>query len=488
MSTRYSLSTYFLTAMIGGLVTLLLLLVIPTDAKNAWMLGFSKMRFLMIAVTMVSVIPLVWIVYKSLEDKSWLANYAKIADGLLNNDGVILTLLIISVVGLLGGIYFLTMTLLETEVTTKAYYVRLAPITLWLTIIFGQTLLFLIFHNQSAWKRFVQSNKFTLIILPAILLSGLAVHTQIWDEDATKKDIYFLYIEGQRIITGENPYARVLTGNMRENQKYATYFPVFYLLSGITQRFGGEEFPSWLNFWKIVFLLFNVATAYLLFYVPYRANMMIAAIFSGLFWFFNRWTLYATRNFAMDFIAIYFLVLSVILFSKHRWLSLLLFSISLGVKQIAIFLVPVYLIWIWQTAETQQVKNLLFGAIVIASVPLVTSLPFILLNFEGFVKSILFSATRDPTGSFDGVPSMDEILRWSGIIARLPMLLILGLIYFFVGKRNLNRFSTVLLVMVVFVDFNSVLFGKYFAWIIPFFPLTAYEIILSRSNKGLLPA
>jgi uncharacterized membrane protein len=86
------------------------------------------------------------------------------------------------------------------------------------------------------------------------------------------------------------------------------------------------------------------------------------------------------------------MVLSLGVFGKYRKVSLLFFSFSLAIKQIAIFLAPLYLIWEYH--HSRSLKKTIIAGLWIISIPLISSLPFILWNMEGFFKSIAFSATR----------------------------------------------------------------------------------------------
>src|SRR5687768_7823003 len=81
--------------------------------------------------------------------------------------------------------------------------------------------------------------KFWLLFLPLIFV-GFLLHRFLWihPDDLMMEDIYYIWLEGKRIINGENPYGRVLTGNMRNNDKYATLFPIAYLLSALIQKIG----------------------------------------------------------------------------------------------------------------------------------------------------------------------------------------------------------------------------------------------------------
>jgi hypothetical protein len=316
--------------------------------------------------------------------------------------------------------------------------------------------------------------KVVLLCLPLLLVACTLVSVDLWKSDTTKQDIYYDWIDGRRILSGENPYARVLTGNMRDNDKYTTYFPVFIILSWITQLAGLREFPQWIAFWRVVFLICNLGIASAVFYLLYQRQHYVMALFGALFWIFNRWTLQVVQIAHLDFIAILLLIASLGLFEKRRWSALFLLSLSLGVKHIAIFLVPLYLIWTWQKAERDRLKEVLLAAVVIASVPMVASLPFVAWSAEGFARSIIFSMTRIFDSSF-ALPSVDVFLGWAGLPARLPMLGLMMLVYWVVWRRKVGMYTSVLLVMATFIDFSTVLFRQYLVWVVPFIPLVVCD-------------
>jgi hypothetical protein len=327
---------------------------------------------------------------------------------------------------------------------------------------------------------------FVGLIVAAIVISGALIHMSLWKN--VGEDIEYIWRDAHSIFSGQNPYIKILSGNMRENQKYATYFPLFYLLGALTEAIGFRNYEAWLSFWRGIFLLFNLSIALLLFSVLYRRGYLILAIFSTLFWLFNRWTLNLTALGQIDFIPIFFLLASLALFQRNQRASLLLFSISLAAKQIGIFLAPLYLIWIWQSSDRDRLKRLSIGTLMMISVPLLTSLPFILWNAEGFFKSIIFSATRFATNHFK-VASLDELLVESmpsfvGITAKLPMFFLMALIYLAALRYRLSRYAAALLILSIFVDYNSVLFRQYMAWLVPFVPLAAASVLHHRHQEA----
>ena len=337
----------------------------------------------------------------------------------------------------------------------------------------------------------------TLFCLFFIALIGIIVKVKILhfgEYNTEGHDIYYGWLEGKRILLGENPYARVLQGNMRDNDKYATYFPLFYWLSALIQLLGFKEYSVWISIWQPIFIIFDICIAGLIFYQFSEHKLTFLGLFSALFWLFNRWTLYVNRVAHLDFIPIFFLILSLMIFQKNKYMSFILFSLSLSFKQIAIFLLPLYLIWAWQSSEGNKIEDLSIAALLILSIPAIISLPFIVWNAEGFFKSILFSATRKPDLGHISAASLDSLigqrnLDFIGIRAKLPMFLLMGLVFLIAGKRQIGIYTSSLLTMSVFINFNSVLFLQYFCWVIPFIPLTICEAIATNkqnnnNNKG----
>ena len=326
------------------------------------------------------------------------------------------------------------------------------------------------------------SKLLALLVLPILLFSAWRVYGTVGvTKTIEQEDIFYAFKEGQRILNGENPYARVLTGNMRDNEKYATYFPLFYELSYASQAMGLEQFLDWTVFWRRVFIVFNLSTAVILFYLFWRSEMEWLGIFAAAFWLFNRWTLTVISIVHLDFLPIFFLVASLAVFPKNKRLSLILYGISLALKQIGIFILPLYLIWVWLSTDQDikhRIREVIVAGFMIAGFPLITSIPFLIWNAKGFVMSVLFSATRVGSGRFTVLP-LDAVLGWGGIAGRLPMLLLFMAIYWFCFSRYIGRYTGAFLIMSIFIAFNTALFVQYLLWLVPLTPL----ILLDSKEK-----
>lgn len=323
-------------------------------------------------------------------------------------------------------------------------------------------------------------NRPFLVGCALLLLLGVGVNAPFFAYDAVEQDVYYTWLEGNRILHGENPYSRVHGSDMRVNDKYATYFPGFYLLAAAVQAAGLEDFDDWVLFWRPVFLACNVAIAILLFSAGWRRGAPWFGAFAAVFWLCNRWTLYTSRVAHIEFVPVLLLLLSLLVFPTRRRTSLLLLGGSLAIKQLAIFLLPLYVIWGWRRDDPRRWRSAAYAIGWIALIPLLLSVPFLVWDPTGFVKSILFSATRAPDGHVKGLHSLDALIgmrvpAFVGVPAKLPMALAMGLVWAAAARRELGIATGALLAFLVFLGFNSVLFMQYFCWALPLIPLALLE-------------
>lgn len=332
-------------------------------------------------------------------------------------------------------------------------------------------------------------SRFTLLILSlnlTVIVLGIVASSYFSSSDHDKKtdDIYYLWQEGKRIASGENPYSRILAdGEYKDQDKgYAIYFPLFYILSAFTQLIGFKDFPSWISVWQPILLACNLAVALLLLNTLYFRKKIFLAILAALFWLFNRYTLHGYQAAYMDFLPLFFLILSLVILPKAKWLALYVFSLSLALKQLAIFLLPLYLIWVWQASGKHKIKTTLLATCIIVSLPLLVSLPFVFWDARGLAVSLLNSVYRGTY--YFGTISLDAQLHLSGWLAKAPMFSLMGLVYFAALKKEVSLYTGAFLVMLSFVDFSSVLFIQHLCWVIPlaFLAVGNFYKTLAREN------
>lgn len=307
---------------------------------------------------------------------------------------------------------------------------------------------------------------------------GLSAYATASDTEG--QDIYYYWRRGGRIAQGINPYACAVDDTCA-NHKTPQHLPLFYLLSAATHKLGLATYGDWIAVWQPSFLAFYLATTGITFTFLYYRGQHVLAFFSAFFWLFNRWSLYVVRVGHLDFMALFFLVLSIVLLKRYRRTAFLLLGVSLALKQVAIFLVPLYLIYVWYHAPARRRVALVSALLLIASVPVLTSLPFLIDNPQAMALALLFAATRSTEADL-GAPGLAQILQVDSSFGTLFMLFLMGLVYVVTYRKQLSVTVGALLIFMTFLAFNNVLFHQYFVWVMPFVPLAASEYLLLKKR------
>ena len=320
---------------------------------------------------------------------------------------------------------------------------------------------------------FPQARRAALTLLVLMLLAGAWTHYFVVPkDDRPESDIHYDYLEARRVVAGENPYERILSGDMRTNKKYATYFPLFYLLSAGVVKLGLQEFEQFVAFWRLAFLVFNAGAGAILFYLLWPRRGLLLAVFGVLFWFFSRWNLHATVAASIDYSAVFFLLLAFWLLPRHRVWAFLALGLSLGFKHLDVILVPLFLIVVWQSERQHRIRAVLVASAALASILVAIAAPFLAADPEAFLKAMMFNVVRD---SGSPAPSLGMLLNLSGAASRLPFFTLIAMVYALFWRRKIGFYTAGLLAMAAFINFNPVLFKQYFVYLIPLFPLAASE-------------
>jgi uncharacterized membrane protein len=280
-------------------------------------------------------------------------------------------------------------------------------------------------------------------------------------------DIYWVWWHGDSIAKGENPYARIVGQDMFKNRKYPTYFPTVPLIIALQQKLAPSTFKEWAAIYRQVLVWFHIAVGVLLFMIAYRRAGTIAALFASSFWLFNRWSLVILRIAHLDTPAVFFLLLALCLLGSRPRAAHVSLGLSLAIKQMAICLLPLFVIRSVQEGHKGSVREAAGTAATILLLPALMSVPFLVWNFEGFVRSMFFSATRQAGSHIPLADSVDVLMGWAGFEARLLMLGLMAAVYWCYSKRTIEFSASALLIMACFLHFNPVLFQQYFVWLVP---------------------
>lgn len=311
------------------------------------------------------------------------------------------------------------------------------------------------------WER--HGKIISLAGLTLILILAIYVRLPAFYFEAKGFDTYFVWRDGKRIAEGENPYARILAGDMIHNDKYATRLPLVYLMAALIIRTGSGEFESFLTIWRIFILIFDLAVGLFVFQRAAAKGRFLLGLFGTFTWFFARWGLYTWEIANSEAFMLFMLILALYYWEEKPFLAGILFGISLSMKHIGILFLPVLLAGSGSWKE--GARRLLYVAII----PAVISIPFFLWGPEAYIKSLLFSGVRDSNShlSCDAQSIMILFGRY-GIRSRFIFLFAFIIFWFAAAKEKWNKWLTACLAFYLFISFNPVLFTQYFVWMLPF--------------------
>jgi hypothetical protein len=135
------LSAYMLLALAQSVLALVLLARIPAESENAVLLGFSAERLILLGIMLLLGLVFVGLLARGLIDGNWQLRTASGLKKWLNARNHWGVMLLISLVGILAGIYFILLGLDIAEPFTRSYFVRLRPLAIWTAGISAQTLI-----------------------------------------------------------------------------------------------------------------------------------------------------------------------------------------------------------------------------------------------------------------------------------------------------------------------------------------------------------
>jgi hypothetical protein len=301
---------------------------------------------------------------------------------------------------------------------------------------------------------------------------------KVYKESLVGKDVSSYLHRGIQILHGENPYACVLENDSCVG--YPAHLPGMYLVAAGFVKMGVDQLDEWTHVWRPIVFAAWFGVGLILFVYIFRRGQPALAVAAFGFWLFNRWSIDVLRIAHTDFIGVFFLLLSVVLAGFAPFLAAFLLGVSLAVKQLAVLIVPIFLINAWRQKKFKAVKlGVLTGLILLA--PLVTSLPFLINNPKATVRGWINVVERPSQVVHGFAPSLDT---WLDVTQgkSLLMLFLIGAVYVAAYRKEVNLTNGTLIVMAITMAFTSVLYNQYFVWLIPFIPLAIANMRNSERN------
>lgn len=284
-------------------------------------------------------------------------------------------------------------------------------------------------------------------------------------------DIGATYLEGERICKGINPYSRIIEQGDDGIRKPPTYFPGFYVSVCALNRLGIKDFNTFRPVWTGInaVLCFLLGAAF--WYALWKRQLYLEAVFAPVLLFYGRWSSNELFGLMIDIPGVLPLVLSILLFDRHRRASYVMFGLSLAMKQIGIFIAPLFLIWAYVDRGDRKPLHAVLECIVLCSLlPAIMLAPFMYNDLKGTVLSILHSAVRR-SGRVTHYWLLKDIPFSATFMLFFSMLIVYALAFF----QRLPRGTAAFLVMICFISFNRIYFPQYSFWPVALVPFVLLE-------------
>ena len=294
------------------------------------------------------------------------------------------------------------------------------------------------------------------------------------------RDVFHIYTDASILARGENPYQRIQGKDMKTNEKYTFYLPGFlWAAAAGIKYFGIDSYQEFMQTWIPISVGVHFLIGLVLFLYAMSRWGIIPGILASSFWWFTRWPLALLRSGQIDNVAILFFVIALVVLERQRLLGLVMLGVSLCIKQMAAFTVPLFLVWPALNGKVTVKRALDFGIQIgaLCAVPLILSLPFIYWDIESFINMLLFPLTRDPVGPMSLESFLDPGNQERSFLFKLPFLSLLALSYLYLVRQKEFLFPSILFILLLFLGFNSVFFSRYFCWAIPLIPLACFECL-----------
>ena len=179
---------FWLTAL-EGILCLVLLFIIPSDPKNAWLLGFSPSRLLMALGLALAVLIALWLGFNLRRD-TYLGREIRIfMDGSTPHQTLAYSVVLLLLAGILGAVFFLV-AWVSLYPRYSAYFLCLTPLILFTALVCLQGFTALKVYHADLWnvimrfysqiRQLDQKFKIALFLIMALfVLVGVQYYQQV---------------------------------------------------------------------------------------------------------------------------------------------------------------------------------------------------------------------------------------------------------------------------------------------------------------------
>lgn len=188
MPKRTGLQYFLYATLIEGLSALFWLLMIPSDAKSAWILGLSKSRLALFVILLLGILITIFLIVNSHRNVEKYKQISQKMGAVFQKKTLFMLATTASISGFTAGVHLIVSAYTITDEFIQGYLLRLAPLAFWLAAICANLLIATLILNTDRIKHFFQNRRkdwgYLLIVLIISLLVFNITNISIahWDE------------------------------------------------------------------------------------------------------------------------------------------------------------------------------------------------------------------------------------------------------------------------------------------------------------------
>jgi hypothetical protein len=191
------------------------------------------------------------------------------------------------------------------------------------------------------------------------------------------------------LLNGRNPYQRHDKA-LSDESVFPNYMPMLYATGAAILAVDGG---GWDAGTRLLFVASSLAIAALIYAICARRQAPIMGLLGAAFWSFGRFTPMTVLQGHWDNLTLMLLLASLHVFESRPRLSCILLGLSISFKQSSLIVAPIYVILqMWRMRPASS-------AALIAVIPLLSIVPFIVWDQQSLAQGLSESVTRQHSAS-----------------------------------------------------------------------------------------
>ncbi|MFX0196488.1 MAG: hypothetical protein ACFFCW_10225, partial [Candidatus Hodarchaeota archaeon] len=301
-------------------------------------------------------------------------------------------------------------------------------------------------------------------------------------------DIWHLFEWVKTLNSGSNLYA-VLEPDGTPTKSISS-LPLYILIGQIPMILGFSTYYEWTNVMRLLHVVAELGIGLLLYKLALERRRPALGLLGAAIWFFNAITIFVWQDQQLDAITICFAIWAIYIADRKPNLAGFLLGCSIGINLITLLLVPLFVLLrirdgrADQRTVRDQFSVVLHSLLVIALVPLAISLPFLLWDYQSFLRGIVAHGIRNTAAhtSTQFAGTFHEIIiheipiiqinlseffskhTINLIFLRAPLMLTLLGLYIVYWRKVVDKYLATSFVFAIYLYFSPVVFIHNLIW------------------------